>query len=161
MENLEKFNIKRIYGYYWMAFVIVLETLIFITCLIITIVFIVDYHISPNSFNIHSNLEVVRNCLVLMLPIILIMIITLSIFSYKFLPFINSKGKKITVRITQREISAMYGEIEKEDINQRVKIRFVNNVFIDCFKFYREGDYISCFIKEEDFDNPKVVVFYL
>lgn len=82
------------------------------------------------------------------------------IFLYSFLPFKNTNGKIVIVKITERSIFAtMHGTIETEKVDKVVKVivmsggfKFLNN--------YNVGDYIECFIKEKDLSNPKKVVLY-
>lgn len=54
----------------------------------------------------------------------------------------------------------MYGVIESKDSNKRVKIRFVARRMVNYFSIYEIGDYVECFVREQDLENPKVVVLY-
>lgn len=82
------------------------------------------------------------------------------IFLYSFLPFKNTNGKIVIVKITERSIFAtMHGTIETEKVDKVVKVIVMSGGF----KFlndYNVGDYIECFIKEKDLSNPKKVVLY-
>lgn len=88
-------------------------------------------------------------------------IASLIIYLYMFLPFIHSKGKLIRVEILERSIgSVMYGKIESDNGNTKVKIRFISRIFSNYFASYQVGDYAECFVREQDLSNPKIVVLY-
>ena len=159
---MEKFNIKRMYGFYWMIISLAIQLITFI-CFLCLLFYLKSF----DSTN--ANQEAVKEIFsVLILIDVLIdvlfaicFIASLIIYLYRFLPFINSKGKLIHVKIIERSIgSVMYGKIETDNLNKKVKIRFVSRIFSKYFTLYQVGDYAECFVREQDLSDPKIVVLY-
>lgn len=154
---MEKFDIKKVYGYHWMIISLILQLFCFVSFL--GLIFYIKYF----SNDINKNVDDIMTIHIIIFDIIfaLIFIVTLSIYLYLFLPFKNSNGKVVFVRITERTIfDVMYGEIATEKSYNRVKIIFASRHFIDYFILYGVGDYVRCFVKEQDLANPKCVVLY-
>lgn len=100
---------------------------------------------------------------ILLLDVVTItaLIASIAVYLSWFLPFKNSKGKTISVRITERSVcSLMYGVIESKDSKKVVRIRFVSKTFVCYVPIFEIGDYVECFVREQDLENPKVVVLY-
>ena len=157
---MEKFNIKKMYGYYWMIISLIVQFTIFIFFLGL-ILYLKSFDLS-NANNKEGANEVIIILIILDAIFALCFIISLIIYLYLFLPFKNADGEIITVKITERSIgSIMYGTIESKNFDNRVvRIKFVSRRFIDYFAFYEIGDYVDCFIREKDLSNPKFVVLY-
>ena len=157
---MEKFNIKKMYGYYWMIISLIVQFTIFIFFLGL-ILYLKSFDLS-NANNKEGANEVIIILIILDAIFALCFIISLIIYLYLFLPFKNADGEIITVKITERSIgSIMYCTIESNEFNNTiVKIRFVSTRYIHFFPFYKIGDYVECFIREKDLSNPKVVVLY-
>lgn len=154
---MKKFNIKKMYGYYWMIISFIIPFLFFIVFLGFTIYFKANYYRATNKVNANFVL-IVLTCVDIFIA--LFCIGKLSYFLYSFLPFKNTNGKIVIVKITERSIFAtMHGTIETEKVDKVVKVIVMSGGF----KFlndYNVGDYIECFIKEKDLSNPKKVVLY-
>jgi len=157
---MEKFNIKKMYGYYWMIISLIVQFTIFIFFLGL-ILYLKSFDLS-NANNKEGANEVIIILIILDAIFALCFIISLIIYLYLFLPFKNAYGEIITVKITERSIgSIMYGTIESKNFDNRVvRIRFVSRSFVNYFAFYEIGDYVDCFIREKDLSNPKFVVLY-
>ena len=157
---MEKFNIKKMYGYYWMIISLIVQFTIFIFFLGL-ILYLKSFDLS-NVNNKEGANEVIIILIILDAIFALCFIISLIIYLYLFLPFKNAYGEIITVKITERSIgSIMYGTIESKNFDNRVvRIRFVSRSFVNYFAFYEIGDYVDCFIREKDLSNPKFVVLY-
>ena len=158
---MEKFNIKKMYGYYWMIISLIVQFTIFIFFLGL-ILYLKSFDLS-NANNKEGANEVIIILIILDAIFALCFIISLIIYLYLFLPFKNAYGEIITVKITERSIgSIMYGTIESKNFDNRVvRIRFVSRSFVNYFAFYEIGDYVDCFIREKDLSNPKFVVLYI
>ena len=136
---MEKFNIKKMYGYHRMIIYLVMQLSIFIVLLGITLYLkTIDLSNVNNKENFNEGIII----------FIILDVISAIVF--------------LTVKITERSIgSIMYGTIESKNFDNRVvRIRFVSRRFIDYFAFYEIGDYVDCFIREKDLSNPKFVVLY-
>ncbi len=158
---MEKFNIKKMYGYYWMIISLIVTIYHFYFFPRHYILYLKSFDLS-NANNKEGANEVIIILIILDAIFALCFIISLIIYLYLFLPFKNADGEIITVKITERSIgSIMYGTIESKNFDNRVvRIRFVSRRFIDYFAFYEIGDYVDCFIREKDLSNPKFVVLY-
>lgn len=155
---MKKFNIKRIYGFYWMIISLTIQLITFI-CFLCLIFYLKSF----DSTN--ANQEAVNEIFSVLILIdalcAICFIASLIIYLYRFLPFINSKGKLIRVKILERSIgSVMYGKIETDNLNKKVRIRFVSRIFSNYFASYQVGDYAECFVREQDLSDPKIVVLY-
>lgn len=151
---MEKFNIKRMYGFYRMLISLISLFVLFVVSIIFTISL---FYMEPNK--IISEIMIVF--FILDIVTITALITSIAVYLNWFLPFRNSSGKTVSVRITERSIgSLMYGVIESKDSNRRVKIRFVARTLINYFPIYEIGDYVECFVREQDLEDPKVVVLY-
>lgn len=154
---MEKFNIKKMYGYYWMIISFIVPLLFFIVLLGFTIYLKSNSYIVPNKDNINFAF-IVFMCIDIFIA--LFCIVKIITYIYLFLPFRNSIGKIVIVKITERSIfETMHGTIESENTDNTVKIIFRSRGS-DFFKDYDIGDYAECFIREKDLSNPKVVVLY-
>lgn len=157
---MEKFNIKKMYGYHWMIITLVMQLSIFIFLLGIT------FYLKTIDLSKVNNKENFNEGFIIFIVLDVIsaigLIFSIAIYLYWFLPFKNADGEIIIVKITERSIGEiMYGTIESKNFDNRiVKIRFVSRRFIDYFALYKIGDYVECFIREKDLSNPKVVVLY-
>ena len=157
---MEKFNIKKMYGYHRIIIYLVMQLSIFIVLLGITLYLkTIDLSKVNNKENFNEGFIIF---IVLDVISAIGFLISIAIYLYWFLPFKNADGEIITVKITERSIgSIMYGTIESKNFDNRVvRIRFVSRRFIDYFAFYEIGDYVDCFIREKDLSNPKFVVLY-
>ena len=155
---MEKFIIKRMYGFYWMIISLAIQLITFI-CFLCLIFYLKSF----DSTN--ANQEAVNEIFSVLILIDVLFAIgfiaSLIIYLYRFLPFINSKGKLIHVKILERSIgSVMYGKIETDNLNKKVRIRFVSRIFSKYFTSYQVGDYAECFVREQDLSDPKIVVLY-
>lgn len=154
---MDKFNIKKMYGYYWMIISLIVPMICFIIFLSLTIYLKVNFNRAPNKDNANFVL-IVLTCINIFIA--LFCIGKLASYLYLLLPFKNSYGKIVTIKITERSIfGTMHGIIKTEKGIDEVKIIFMSGGF----KFlsdYNEGDYVDCFIKEKDLSNPKFVVLY-
>lgn len=155
---MQKFDIKRIYGFYWMIISLAIQLIMFL-CFLCLIFYLKSF----DSTN--ANKEAINEifCVLIVIDVLfaICFIASLIIYLYRFLPFINSKGELIRVKILERSIgSVMYGKIEKDSLNKKVKIRFVSRSFVNYFASYQVGDYAECFVREQDFSDPKIVVLY-
>ena len=154
---MKKFNIKKMYGYYWMIISFIVPFLFFIVFLGFTIYFKANYYRATNKVNANFVL-IVLTCVDILIA--LFCAGKLASYLYLLLPFKNSKGKIVTIKITERSIFAtMHGIIETEKGANEVKVIFMSGGF----KFlsnYNIGDYVDCFIREKDLSNPKFVVLY-
>lgn len=156
---MEKFNIKRMYGYYWMIISLAIQLFVFLLFLGLTFYF-KSFDIS-NAVNKEVANEVIIIFIILDIIIVLIFVCSISIYLYLFLPFKNSTGKIISVKICEKSLfSTMYGMIEINGYKQMVKIKFVSRSFINYYACYYVGDYVDCFIREQDLSNPKTVILY-
>ena len=157
---MEKFNIKKMYGYHRIIIYLVMQLSIFIVLLGITLYLkTIDLSKVNNKENFNEGFIIF---IVLDVISAIGFLISIAIYLYWFLPFKNADGEIITVKITERSIgSIMYGTIESNEFNNTiVKIKFVSTRYIHFFPFYKIGDYVECFIREKDLSNPKVVVLY-
>ena len=154
---MEKFNIKKMYGYYWMIISFIVPFLFFIVFLGFTIYFKANYYRATNKVNANFVL-IVLTCVDILIA--LFCVGKLASYLYLLLPFKNTNGKIVTIKITERNIFAtMHGIIETEKGANEVKVIFMSGGF----KFlsnYNIGDYVDCFIREKDLSNPKFVVLY-
>lgn len=145
------------YGYYWMIISFIVPFLFFIVFLGFTIYFKANYYRATNKVNANFVL-IVLTCVDILIA--LFCAGKLASYLYLLLPFKNSKGKIVTIKITERSIFAtMHGIIETEKGANEVKVIFMSGGF----KFlsnYNIGDYVDCFIREKDLSNPKFVVLY-
>lgn len=162
---MEKFNIKKMYGYHRIIIYLVMQLSIFIVLLGITLYLkTIDLSKVNNKENFNEGfiIFIVLDVISAIGFLISIAIYLYWLYLYWFLPFKNADGEIITVKITERSIgSIMYGTIESKNFDNRVvRIRFVSRRFIDYFAFYEIGDYVDCFIREKDLSNPKFVVLY-
>lgn len=157
---MEKFNLKKMYGYYWMIISLVMQLSIFIFLLGL-ILYLKSFDLS-NANNKEGAYEVIIILIVLDVICVIVFLISIAIYLHWFLPFKNADGKIITVKIRERTImDIMYGTIESNEFNNTsVKIRFVSRLFVNHFSLYKVGDYVNCFVREKDLSNPKVVVLY-
>lgn len=155
---MEKFDIKKMYGFSWMVISLSMLLLIFIFFLGFMIYLKV---ITPEN----ANKDAVNNVFVVLIIIdsfsAICFIGSLIGYLHMFLPFKNAKGKVIDIKISEKDLfNTMYGEIESENVIIRVKIRFVSRLAIDYFASYKVGDYARCFVREQDLDMPKIAVLY-
>ncbi len=157
---MEKFNIKKMYGYYWMIISLIVQFTIFIFFLGL-ILYLKSFDLS-NVNNKENFNEGIIIFIILDVISAIVFLTSIAIYLYWFLPFKNADGEIITVKITERSIgSIMYGTIESKNFDNRVvRIRFVSRSFVNYFAFYEIGDYVDCFIREKDLSNPKFVVLY-
>lgn len=157
---MEKFNIKKMYGYYWMIISLIVQFTIFIFFLGL-ILYLKSFDLS-NVNNKENFNEGIIIFIILDVISAIVFLTSIAIYLYWFLPFKNADGEIITVKITERSIgSIMYGTIESKSFDNRVvRIRFVSRSFVNYFAFYEIGDYVDCFIREKDLSNPKFVVLY-
>lgn len=157
---MEKFNIKKMYGYYWMIISLIVQFTIFIFFLGL-ILYLKSFDLS-NVNNKEGANEGIIIFIILDVISAIVFLTSIAIYLYWFLPFKNADGEIITVKITERSIgSIMYGTIESKNFDNRVvRIRFVSRSFVNYFAFYEIGDYVDCFIREKDLSNPKFVVLY-
>ena len=138
---MEKFNIKKMYGYYWMIISLIVQFTIFIFFL-----------------GLILYLKSVLTCVDILIA--LFCVGKLASYLYLLLPFKNTNGKIVTIKITERNIFAtMHGIIETEKGNDEVKVIFMSGGF-KFFSDFNVGDYVDCFIREKDLSNPKFVVLY-
>lgn len=151
---MEKFNIKRMYGFYRMLISLISLFVLFVVSIIFTISL---FYMEPNK----RISEIMIVFFILDIVTITALITSIAVYLNWFLPFRSSSGKTVSVRITERSIgSLMYGVIESKDSNRRVKIRFVARTLINYFPIYEIVDYVECFVREQDLEDPKVVVLY-
>ena len=157
---MEKFNIKKMYGYHQMIISLVMQLSIFIFLLGITLYLkTIDLSKVNNKENFNEGFIIF---IVLDVISAIGFLISIAIYLYWFLPFKNADGEIIIIKITEKTIGdIMYCTIESNEFNNTiVKIRFVSTRYIHFFPFYKIGDYVECFIREKDLSNPKVVVLY-
>ncbi len=155
---MKKFNIKKIYGFYWMIVSLAIQLITFICFL--CLIFYLNSFDSTNA-NKEAVNEIFGVLIIIDLLLAICFIASLIIYLYRFLPFINSKGKLIRVKILERSIcSVMYGKIETDSLNKKVRIRFVSRIFTNYFASYQVGDYVECFVREKDLSDPNIVVLY-
>ena len=139
---MEKFNIKRMYGFYWMIISLAIQLITFI-CFLCLIFYLKSFD-STNA-NQEAVNEIFSVLILIDVLFAICFIASLIIYLYRFLPFINSKGKLIHVKILERSIgSVMYGKIETDNLNKKVRIRFVSRIFSKYFTSYQVGDYAEC-----------------
>lgn len=156
---MKKFNIKKMYGYYWMIISLVIQLLIFILLLCLTF-YLKSFDLSKASNKEGAN-EVIIALIVLDIICAISFLGSSTIYLCRFLPFKNADGEIVTVKITKRNFfSTMHGEILTINSNNIVKIRFVSRTFINYFAAYNIGDCVDCFIKKKDLSNPKTVILY-
>ena len=137
---MEKFNIKKMYGYYWMIISLIVPLICFIIFLGFTIYLKANYYRAPNKDNANFVL-IVLTCVDILIALF-------------------CAGKIVTIKITERSIFAtMHGIIETEKGNDEVKVIFMSGGF-KFFSDFNVGDYVDCFIREKDLSNPKFVVLY-
>lgn len=142
------------YGFYRMLISLISLFVLFVVSIIFTISL---FYMEPNK----RISEIMIVFFILDIVTITALITSIDVYLNWFLPFRNSSGKTVSVRITERSIgSLMYGVIESKDSNRRVKIRFVARTLINYFPIYEIGDYVECFVREQDLEDPKVVVLY-
>ena len=98
---MEKFNIKKMYGYYWMIISLIVPLICFVIFLGFTIYLKANYYRAPNKDNANFVL-IVLTCVDIFIA--LFCIGKLSYFLYSFLPFKNTNGKIVIVKITERSI---------------------------------------------------------
>lgn len=154
---MEKFNIKKMYGYYWMIISLIVPLICFIIFLGFTIYLKANYYRAPNKDNANFVL-IVLTCVDILIA--LFCVGKLASYLYLLLPFKNTNGKIVTIKITERNIFAtMHGIIETEKGNDEVKVIFMSGGF-KFFSDFNVGDYVDCFIREKDLSNPKFVVLY-
>lgn len=157
---MEKFNIKKMYGYHRIIIYLVMQLSIFIVLLGITL------YLKTIDLSKVNNKEKFNEGFIIFIVLdvisAIVFLISIAIYLYWFLPFKNADGEIITVKITEKTIGdIMYCTIESNEFNNTiVKIRFVSTRYIHFFPFYKIGDYVECFIREKDLSNPKVVVLY-
>lgn len=155
---MKKFNLKRVYGFHWMIISLVIQ-LIAVVCFLCLIFYLKSFD-STNA-NQEAVREVFSVLIVIDVLFAICFIASLIIILYKFSPFIHSKGKLIRVEIVERApFNVMYGKIESDNENTKVRIRFVSRIFSNYFASYQVGDYAECFVREQDLSNPKIVVLY-
>lgn len=154
---MEKFNIKKMYGYYWMIISIIVPLICFIIYLSITIYLKINYDKAYSKDNANFVL-IVLTCINIFLA--LFCIGKLASYLYLLLPFKNSKGEIITVEVTERSMFAtMHGVVKTKNGNKEVKVILMSGG-IKFLSDYNVGDYVDCFIREKDLSNPKYVVLY-
>ena len=157
---MEKFNIKKMYGYHRMIIYLVMQLSIFIVLLGITL-YLKTIDLSKVNSKENFNEGII---IFIILDVISAIgfLISIAIYLYWFLPFKNADGEIIIIKITEKTIGdIIYCTIESNEFNNTiVKIRFVSTRYIHFFPFYKIGDYVECFIREKDLSNPKVVVLY-
>lgn len=157
---MEKFNIKKMYGYHQMIISLVMQLSIFIVLLGITL------YLKTIDLSKVNNKEIFNEGFIIFIVLDVIsaigFLISIAIYLYWFLPFKNADGEIIIIKITEKTIGdIMYCTIESNEFNNTiVKIRFVSTRYIHFFPFYKIGDYVERFIREKDLSNPKVVVLY-
>mgnify|MGYP000924326486 FL=1 len=157
---MEKFNIKKMYGYHRIIIYLVMQLSIFIVLLGITL------YLKTIDLSKVNNKEKFNEGFIIFIVLdvisAIVFLTSIAIYLYWFLPFKNADGEIITVKITEKTIGdIMYCTIESNEFNNTiVKIRFVSTRYIHFFPFYKIGDYVECFIREKDLSNPKVVVLY-
>jgi len=155
---MKKFDLKKVYGFHWMIISLVIQ-LIVVVCFLGLIFYLKSF--DSSNANQQAVREVFSVLIVLDGLFAICFIASLIIYLYMFLPFIHSKGKLIRVEILERSIgNVMYGKIESDNGNTKVKIRFVSRIFSNYFASYQVGDYAECFVREQDLSNPKIVVLY-
>ena len=157
---MEKFNIKKMYGYHRIIIYLVMQLSIFFVLLGITLYLkTIDLSKVNNKENFNEGFIIF---IVLDVISAIGFLISIAIYLYWFLPFKNADGEIIIIKITEKTIGdIMYCTIESNEFNNTiVKIRFVSTRYIHFFPFYKIGDYVECFIREKDLSNPKVVVLY-
>lgn len=157
---MEKFNIKKMYGYHRIIIYLVMQLSIFIVLLGITL------YLKTIDLSKVNNKEKFNEGFIIFIVLdvisAIVFLISIAIYLYWFLPFKNADGEIIIIKITEKTIGdIMYCTIESNEFNNTiVKIRFVSTRYIHFFPFYKIGDYVECFIREKDLSNPKVVVLY-
>lgn len=157
---MEKFNIKKMYGYHRIIIYLVMQLSIFIVLLGITL------YLKTIDLSKVNNKEKFNEGFIIFIVLdvisAIVFLTSIAIYLYWFLPFKNADGEIITVKITEKTIGdIMYCTIESNEFNNTiVKIRFISTRYIHFFPFYKIGDYVECFIREKDLSNPKVVVLY-
>lgn len=154
---MKKFDIKRMYGYYWMIISFIVPLICFIIFFSFTIYLKINYDRVPNKDNANF-VFIVLTCVDIFIA--LLCVGKLAYYLFFLLPFKNSKGKIVTIKITKRSIfDTMNGIIETEKGANQVKVIFMSYrfQFLNDFKI---GDHANCFIREKDLSNPKFVVLY-
>ena len=157
---MEKFNIKKMYGYHRIIIYLVMQLSIFIVLLGITLYLkTIDLSNVNNKENFNEGIIIF---IILDVISAIGLLFSIAIYLYWFLPFKNADGEIIIIKITEKTIGdIMYCTIESNEFNNTiVKIRFVSTRYIHFFPFYKIGDYVEYFIREKDLSNPKVVVLY-
>ena len=157
---MEKFNIKKMYGYHRIIIYLVMQLSIFIVLLGITLYLkTIDLSNVNNKENFNEGIIIF---IILDVISAIGLLFSIAIYLYWFLPFKNADGEIIIIKITEKTIGdIMYCTIESNEFNNTiVKIRFESTRYIHFFPFYKISDYVECFIREKDLSNPKVVVLY-
>ena len=157
---MEKFNIKKMYGYHRIIISLVMQLSIFIVLLGITLYLkTIDLSNVNNKENFNEGIIIF---IILDVISAIGLLFSIAIYLYWFLPFKNADGEIIIIKITEKTIGdIMYCTIESNEFNNTiVKIRFESTRYIHFFPFYKISDYVECFIREKDLSNPKVVVLY-
>lgn len=82
------------------------------------------------------------------------------VWGRRLLPFFKKEGQVMKVKIRERTyLGGMYGEAEIEGENVPVKIHF-SSIGQSHFYLYSDGEYVRCFVKNEDLPKPRAVVMY-
>ena len=93
---MEKFNIKKMYGYYWMIISLIVPLICFIIFLGFTIYLKANYYRAPNKDNANFVL-IVLTCVDILIA--LFCVGKLASYLYLLLPFKNTNGKIVTILV--------------------------------------------------------------
>lgn len=156
---MEKFNIKKVYGFDWMILSLSILSILLIVFLIFTFKFgnlISSYEISKSAK------EVFVTFIILDILIVIVISTSIGIYINLFSKFISSKGKIIYIKIIERTLhSVMYGEYDLGSSKTKtVKIKLISRSFVDYFASYKVGEYAPCFVRKQDLKDPKIVILY-
>ena len=152
-----KFKLSKVSGFFILVTSLVIISLVFIIFTIILLIAVLNY----DSLNPYTCNEALIACGVADLIILLALIYTIAYPLIRFRKFFNKEGYLVDVTIKDKEpFGQMFGTLKINENEYYVKIIFISRGIRDYWYRYNYLDTCTCFIKESDLDNPKVVVLF-